>query len=241
MNYLLKAIEEYVEKCSVTLKQIRKDIEPIIKELAETDEEYEYMMDTIPHFYRDFYNAKEEHLLMTNNNFEEWRTTGEEDHVTPNKDMLDKKDVLFSIHNHPYGHCLQSDGDWYVNARGRTKYMLSVSKDGIMIVKDNDRNYIPHSSGTRMLYLDWAKNVMDRELSTQKSELIAKIKNKEISKEEANRQMNEIYSNHVMENNLLPTLEHDFKEEIDGDKKYVSSVSYHHDYIIRHIPITKNY
>lgn len=50
MDYFLKAVEEYVEKCSVTLKQIRKDIEPVIKELADSYEDYEYMMDTVPRY-----------------------------------------------------------------------------------------------------------------------------------------------------------------------------------------------
>ena len=49
-DYFLKAVEEYVEKCSVTLKQIRKDIEPVIKELADSYEDYEYMMDTVPRY-----------------------------------------------------------------------------------------------------------------------------------------------------------------------------------------------
>ena len=49
-DYFLKAVEEYVEKCSVTLKQIRKDIEPVIKELADSYEDYEYMMDTVPQY-----------------------------------------------------------------------------------------------------------------------------------------------------------------------------------------------
>ena len=50
MDYFLKAVEEYVEKCSGTLKQIRKDIEPVIKELADSYEDYEYMMDTVPRY-----------------------------------------------------------------------------------------------------------------------------------------------------------------------------------------------
>ena len=240
-RYLLKVIEDYIEKCAVTLKSVRSEIEPLIKELADSDEEYEYMMDVIPYFYRDYFNADKEHLIMTNNNFEEWENVGDEGSVSPNEEMVRNKDVLFAIHNHPNGYCFQSDGDWYVNALGRTKYMLSVSKDGIMIVKDNDRNYIPHPTGTRMLYMDWVNGVIDKHLSNEKNELGSKIISGELSVKEANSQMNKILDQYIMDNNLLSSLEHDFREPVMSKKDYANGVGYDHDYLIRYMPITKNH
>ena len=238
MKYFLKAVEEYVEKCSVTLKQIRKDIEPVIREIADSEEDYEYLMETVPRFYRDYYNADKEHLLMTNNSFEEWRNSGNGNSVAPNEEMVNNKDVLFSIHNHPNGYCFQSDGDWYVNAYGRTKYMLSVAKDGIMIVKDNDRNHIPNPNGVRSLALDWVNGVIDKNLSSERTKIAFDLMLGEISTEEANSQMTKVLDKYVGDNNLYGSLEHDFRE---SNKEYATNTEYTHDYRIDYVPITKSH
>ena len=63
VEYFMKAIEEYVEKCTVTLKGIRGAIESLMKQYAvegTSDEaNFDWYIDHMARFYRDNYNGKE--------------------------------------------------------------------------------------------------------------------------------------------------------------------------------------
>ena len=57
-NKILEAITDYLTKCSVTLKGVREQISGLIRNITDNEEDYNLLMDTIPHFYRDYWNAK---------------------------------------------------------------------------------------------------------------------------------------------------------------------------------------
>ena len=74
VEYFVKAIEEYVEKCAVTLKGIKGAIAPILRQYTitaiegvtpdyENMADYEFFLDGIAKFYRDNYNSKEPKAL----------------------------------------------------------------------------------------------------------------------------------------------------------------------------------
>ena len=64
IKYFIEAVktDPDIIKCSVTLKGIRASIEPMVKKLTDTDEEYTTLMEIIPKFYRDHYHKDYEEM-----------------------------------------------------------------------------------------------------------------------------------------------------------------------------------
>ena len=157
-NILLYVIKDYVEKCSVTMKGIIHDLTPRVREIAETDEDYDMLMEYLPRFYMDYYNAPVEHLTAvyqttdTKTNKTSYTSShevGDEDHVdmpTTLKiflqyDLFDDEGVKMTFHNHPSSTCFQSMGDFITQTSYSTQYGVTISKDGIMISKTDGKLY----------------------------------------------------------------------------------------------------
>ncbi len=141
-EYILKAIEQELQKCNVSLKHIREQISPTIKNITDSEEEYETLMNTISYWYRDHWNSEKEHLQYLTYDGESYETSGEENIVDVTDEMKEHKgEYLLSIHNHPNGTCLQSQGD--INTQATLtleKYGITIGKDGVMINKNTDFN-----------------------------------------------------------------------------------------------------
>lgn len=141
-EYILKAIEQELQKCTVTLKSIRKQISPIIKNITDSEEEYETLMNTISYWYRDHWNSEKEYLQYLTYDGKSYETSGKENIVDVTDEMQEHKgEYLLSIHNHPNGSCLQSQGDIDTQATlTLEKYGITIGKDGVIINKNTDFN-----------------------------------------------------------------------------------------------------
>lgn len=152
-NIILKAIDNYLNKCHITLKSIKEQIEGLIFEISETDEEYNILMEHIPRFYRDYYNAPIEHLFGYDVNGNIYTQDGDETSVrfTEEQDitMEDNYGLFLSMHNHPTDINFLSFSDIGLSSKDkyRTMYNVVVTKKGIAINKqDRNWNYNDESS-----------------------------------------------------------------------------------------------
>lgn len=138
-DYIIKAIEEYLQKCSVTLKQVRAAIEPTINELVGNNRLVkEILLDEIPRFYRDNYNRKWEKSLVYDSDMIGYENDGDESKVgiSPEARRIGTHEGLFlSFHNHPDGSAEFSGDDFLFMAGYKTEYNVCVSKGTIAITK----------------------------------------------------------------------------------------------------------
>lgn len=80
-KYIIEAIDDYTIKCSVTLKSVKAQIEPLVKQLARNTNEYEYMMENIPRFYRDTYKSDSTTIYCRSKDYNRnWLENPEEEH-----------------------------------------------------------------------------------------------------------------------------------------------------------------
>lgn len=143
---ILKVIEYDIKKCSITLKSIREQINPLLKRITDSQEEYDILMKEIPYFYRDHYNSDHEELFMQYLTGETFNAVGDESSVRLSwEDSQKTYDMgkngvypLISIHNHPSGVNFLSIGDVGSQALKNEKYTVVVSKKGIAINKLNE-------------------------------------------------------------------------------------------------------
>lgn len=137
-----KTITEVINtKCHVTLKQVRSSIQQTIKLISDNTEEYDALMDIIPRFYRDYYNKKQESLLIQDydgNKYTSDGTINKVQHPKQAEEIGEKEGLLLSIHNHPGGCSLLSSNDVYNSGRLNEKYSMVVSKDGVTILKNSN-------------------------------------------------------------------------------------------------------
>ena len=144
-NLILQTIGDYVEKCSVTLKGIKKNIEPLVKSLTDTQEEYELLMEELPRFYRDRYNLDHETQWLWDYHDKVYMEENGDAHsvrvpYSAVREGIDGDGILLSIHNHPNSCSFQSPADYRQQAQINTKYNISIANDGIIITK-NENGY----------------------------------------------------------------------------------------------------
>lgn len=142
MKYLIQAIDDYLEKCSLTLKSVRKQLRPVLNELFEDDSNVniDEVLEDITRFYVNYYNAENENLYLKGYDGTEWVNN----YGTRKQVMIPmeaKKEgvsngLLLSIHNHPEG-CAYPSGADYKNQAEMNQYINVVcSNDGILISKN---------------------------------------------------------------------------------------------------------
>lgn len=147
-NRILDVIEDYTTKCSITLKGVREQISGFIQDITDNQEDYDLLMDTIPHFYRDYWNKKIENMSCylkdyKQTEFSNYTNTGDDISVDMppivrtllSNDLFIDEGIRMAIHNHPSGTSFQSMGDYMTQATYTTKYNITVSDDGITISK----------------------------------------------------------------------------------------------------------
>lgn len=205
---IIKTFDNLIEnKCTVTLKQITSSIEPIVKRLTDTQEEYDTLMDSIPRFYRDHYNLDHEELYAIDNDGTEYtNTAGDNNSVEVPEELVDKgisDGVLLAMHNHPIdASCIQSDGDFAVCVYVNEKYMVTVANDGVMITKNNTHNKNSFFVGQVRAEFEYPTLEMfytDPEYGF--TDIVDDLKQGKISQEEANKRgtkiMNDYYTTHM--------------------------------------------
>lgn len=209
VNYtqILKIMGEYVEKCSVTLKSIRQQISPIIKDITDTEEEYNTLMEVIPKFYRDNWNNPKEHLLMQGTKGDIFENEGTEGSVsTPNEAVIEslKNGLVLSIHNHPADStAYQSLGDYVTQCVGtKEKYGITISKkDGVVISKLTSkqvgRNKL--SNTYNKIYTKMGDN-FDKDKKAEIQSLKDDYHANKITLDQINKEYNDLFHEHMSEN-----------------------------------------
>ena len=209
VNYtnILKIMGEYVEKCSVTLKGVRQQISPIIKNITDTEEEYNILMEVIPKFYRDNWNNPKEHLLMQGNNGDIFENEGTEGSVsTPHEAVNEsmRNGLILSIHNHPLDStAYQSLGDYVTQCVGtREKYGITISKkDGVVISKltNNQVSRNKLSNTYNKLFKKIGDN-FDKDKEAEIQSLKDDCDANKITSKQLNKKYNEMFHGYISEN-----------------------------------------
>ena len=144
-DYIIKAIENTLQKHSVTLKIIRQQISPVLKSITDDETEYEFLLKTITDFYNNNYNKPKEYMKIVDNEGKEYLSEGEEGEahsveVPDDALKVGWEDGLYmSIHNHPKGSVsVPSISDYIVMEQNDMKYMVVVAFDGISISKNEE-------------------------------------------------------------------------------------------------------
>lgn len=240
LKYIIRAIEEDIAKCSVTLKQIRKDIEPVIKSITDTPEEYDLLMDVIPHFYRDRYNLDHETLQIYDYQGNVYENKGNDKSVqVPDevRDIAREDGTLLGIHNHPEATCFQSPGDFGAMTSLRQKYSVTVAEDGIMISKDNTAGeIIPNPQGMYYVANQWIDdNIVEGYImkTPEYKQNLNGMRDGTIGIDEANRNLNVQMNNYITEN--IPDLTKSMEDY------FHNNISYTHDISMTYIPVTRTY
>lgn len=168
---IIDTIDEYI-KCNVSMKQIRKSIEPLLKDICDSEEEFEILGDRITRFYYDFYNAPIEHLYLETEKGNIYTNQGEQYNVKLPKDAFEEKGFLLSIHNHPNTMPYPSHEDMKVMSQHREKYNVILSKYGIMVFKHNKGGRIFSTSKTKKILEKTENNLMDKVDNTEKAKAL---------------------------------------------------------------------
>lgn len=150
---ILKVIDETV-KC-ISLKSIREQISPTLKQITDSQDEYDCLMNEITHFYRDHYTKGYEtvrYRVSSKSESKVWENEGDEFSVpTPTDAQIygeiggyfdNHNKFLLSIHNHPKGSCYPSNGDFENSEELKVKYMIACGRDGISISKRQGSQYM---------------------------------------------------------------------------------------------------
>lgn len=167
-KYILRAIEEHLQKCSVTLKDVRQKITPIIKDLTDTLEEQEKLIDTITHFYRDTYNLKHETCIIEDHNGNQYKNDGEKDHVEIPPEAAEEgheNGLLYGIHNHPDTVGEQSGPDFLTMANLNQKYSICTGKGTITIAKNTNGKLTMEQLGMLMFNDDIQNSIIAMDLA----------------------------------------------------------------------------
>ena len=227
---IIKIIEDNLNKCTVTLKNIKQQISPLIKKITDTQEEYELLMDKIPRFYRDYWNAPLEHQLIKayeKDGGKEWENVGTETEIQISEEITTHGEfygLLLAIHNHPFNCCFQSPQDFITKSELNEKYSVTVAKDGIMIAKKT--GYNPTSIIEPICYNLHKEKVEKIKQTPQYKDTIKKYEDNKLTKEECDvmvtKVVNDWYSEHLME--CKNDLDEQFQKEdcgIQTDYMYI--------------------
>lgn len=216
-KYLLEAITDYTTKCSVTLKSVREQIKELIKDIADTQEDYDLLMENIPRFYRDYRNANKEHIECHRKDynmteFETYYNVGDENAVEMpttlkillSNDLFIDEGVRASLHNHPSGTSFQSLGDYLNQATYTIKYNITISDEGITISKlDAKLNEVDPLN--MMIIMAGFENGRNQYFYNNQNQYgIDKLKEKaqseSITPDESQEELNNIFTKYINEN-----------------------------------------
>ncbi len=185
-------------KTHYSLKEIGKQISPVIKQISDNQKEYNDLMRMIPRFYRDYWNKDTEFLQCITYDGETFVNDGTNNQVDITDDMKKHKgEYLLTIHNHPDGCCFQSDGDIISQSKDTLeKYRITIGKDdGIMITKNTDFSKTNQWAGMGLKYT--YQNIEDKIFKTKEyKELYNDYINKKYPFNNQDRNKNyELYDN----------------------------------------------
>ncbi len=177
---IVSAIEDYVVKCAISQKEIRRQIEPFIKELADSPQEYETLLKYLPRFYQHHYHKDKEYLQMVDWDNNDYFSEGTEEQVEVPNEAKDVASFLMSVHNHPIGvSVIPSDGDFEEMQKTDVKFMVTVGDEGLVVSKNFSDKKISYVSTLR-LYVGqenmWRKTVESIESTAEFRELESRCK-----------------------------------------------------------------
>lgn len=214
---ILKSIEDELNKCYLSLKSIREQISPLIKDITDTEEEYGLLVDRISHFYRDFRNEKTEKMYVegyTGNIYTEYEKGTEDSVPYPIEARREAREngMLLSIHNHPTSTSYQSDGDMNTMNLANEKYMITVSSDGLMITKNTSGERFDSKTAIKVI-----NRIEDNLLSmVDKTDEIKELDKQilSISEEDYSKKYKQVENKLFIENNdeIIGNLNSQFKE-----------------------------
>ena len=126
-----------VIKHSLTLKSVKEQISPYIKQITDNKEEYDFLMERVPKFYIRYYNHPIEHIEVFEKDGKVHQNDGDGTSVNHPPTMNHHTEYVLSMHNHPDKESeMQSNGDFSLQVEYNTKYGLSIGFHGIMITKN---------------------------------------------------------------------------------------------------------
>ena len=139
-NILTKIINETKHLHGNFGTQIRKTLHDI----TDNKNEYDTLRDAIFNFYGKYNSDKtKEHLEILSTNKKKFTTHGEAnkrevDWTSQMTDVAKSEGLIYGIHNHPLTTSVQSENDLNILLQGNVKYSITLSNDGIMIIKNNN-------------------------------------------------------------------------------------------------------
>ena len=149
-----------ISKTHFSLKNIKSQIDPLIKGITDNEKEYSLLMEHIPSFFRDYWNSNNENILIVNNENKTYTaSSNSEEYVNIPLEARKDKSIMLTIHNHPSGLTYQSDSD--INDMGNLmeKFMITVGRDGITITKNNKGEPFDKNVGMKTIN-KWTDNLL---------------------------------------------------------------------------------
>ena len=137
-------------------------------------DEYKILKKNILSFYKDYRKKNKEFLTTIDNEGTILTVGGDyEDSVDWDGDVIfkgEREGILLSIHNHPNSTTLPSSADFNRLCQTNCKYSVTVSSDGVLIVKNTnpleifDRNNVLNNklyTSTQLAYTGFMYNMLD--------------------------------------------------------------------------------
>ena len=185
-------------------------IRETLHQITDDENEYKILRKTIFDFY-DKYNTEKrrEHLEVMDYNNNTYIAKGDKDarEVDWTQEMTDialNEGMLYSIHNHPTTTSVQSLNDLDILLKGNVKYSITLSNDGLMIIKNNNEfltigdqfwsNDILWSTNTAFQRFTTEKKKKCREkYSTEYESISQRLNTGEITQEDANEEWDTVF------------------------------------------------
>ncbi len=205
-DIILKAITEEIIKCYVSLKSIKAQIESTIKEITDSQEEYDEVIDVVTHFYRDTYNSKIEMMKMMSKDNTLYENIGDEESVDlpigVEDVSFDGDNFRYSIHSHPQnGTAFPSFQDFWCYYNTEPKFMIISNDKGIIVVKHTNEE-IPmvweNMSEAFRIYDDRSDRMF--RMSKDFRDLERRYSDGDYVLSEFNDETNKLYQKHMSEN-----------------------------------------
>lgn len=218
--------------------QIRKTLHNITND----KNEYSILRDTIFNFYKKYNSDKTtEHLEILSKNQNKFITHGkpnarEVEWTSEMRNVAQSEGLLYSIHNHPLTTSIQSQSDLEILLQGNIKYSITLSNDGLMIIKNNNeqieidennwfRNdiYFNTIRQYNMFSLEENNNCKDK-YPSEYQDIVSRLNNNSITEEQANVEQDSIFR------------EYSKKNKYDYAENYIKHIETDTNLKVYHIP-----
>lgn len=169
-EYIIKALDDAIFKCGGLYSNLNK----MLSDVVDNDDEYKILKKNILSFYKDYRKKNKEFLTTIDNDGNVLTVGGDyEGSVDWDDDVISKGEqegILLSIHNHPNSTTLPSSADFNRLCQTNCKYSITVSSDGVLIVKNTnpievfDREHVLNNdlyTDTQLAYTGFMYNVLD--------------------------------------------------------------------------------